>query len=43
MPPGTPWRELKVPWDLKLTLDEMAVEELEYWREVIPVHEGSLI
>jgi hypothetical protein len=43
MPPGTPWRELKVPWDLKLTLDEMAVEELEYWREVIPVHEGSPI
>ena len=40
---GASRRELKVAWDLKLKLSAAAVEELKFWRKVIPAHTGSFI
>jgi hypothetical protein len=43
LPPDAPWRELKVAWDATLTLDAATIQELKFWAEAIPPHEGSLI
>ena len=43
LPVTAAWREIKVAWDATLTLDAATIDELEFWRGVVPTHGGSII